>query len=268
MIEERRAEDYVVIGIEIPESLHSTLKLDYNIGHEGVSPACIVAAGFQKLSYRNLIVILKPDLDTLMSVAILKKMAYREPLTEEELHKIDLIARQDVDMPIRIEEHAIIGKLITAIQDVKFYERWKVIYDWLVGDLKIDDFRTTFKDVRQVLLERYDNVLVVVSFGLGAFMRKFIQTYDTVIALNPNATFLQGKGRRYCIGSKDSLSKIQHELNKVDEGWGGHRNIICSSPKGPCSLELHQIVELVKRCNGESKTEELSGESITSGQMD
>jgi len=97
-------------------------------------------------------------------------------------------------------------------------------------------------------LERHNNILVVVSFGLGAFSRKFLRMYPCVIALNPNAILMgNNKGRRYCIGSQYQLDDLCMKINEIEEGWGGHANIICSPPIRPSKLELNEVINCVQR---------------------
>jgi len=250
-IAELRSKGFVIVGSEVPKSLD--LDLDYNINHTGGdinnTPACVNAFEFRKLTFYNAIIIAKPDLDSLMVVAILKKIAYRQPFTSGELLKIDLIARQDINKNLTSQEQETIAQLFSELSKVKFYEKWAIVYDWLVGDLELGQ-SVSYKNTRQVILEKYGDILVVITFGLGAFTYPFLSKHKFVIALNPDYYFMNNsgvRGRRYCIGSsKINLKKVEEVINRDELGWGGHDHIICSSPVGPSQLEVSDIVSILK----------------------
>lgn len=244
-----KSKGFVIIGVEVPKSLD--LDLDYNINHTGKSntPACVNAFGFKKLTFLNAIVISKPDLDALMAVAILKKIAYKLPFTSGELLKIDLIARQDIGRKLTSQEQKIVAQIFSELNKVKFYEKWTVIYNWLIGDLELGQ-SISYKNTRQLILEKYNDILIVISFGLGAFTYPFLNNYKFVVALNPDYHFMNNngvRGRRYCIGSsKVDLKEVEDVINKSEFGWGGHDHIICSSPIGPSRLEISEIISILK----------------------
>lgn len=253
-IEDLRSKGFVIIGAEVPKSLD--LDLDYNINHTGKgidnTPACVNAFEFRKLTFLNAIIISKPDLDALMVVAILKKIAYKQPFTSGELLKIDLIARQDIGKNLTSQEQETIAQIFSELSKVKFYEKWVVVYNWLVGNLELGQ-SISYKNTRQLILEKYGDILIVISFGLSAFTYPFLNKHKFVVALNPNYYFMNNngiRGRRYCIGSsKINLKKVENIINKSEFGWGGHDHIICSSPLGPSQLEVDDIISILKDIN-------------------
>lgn len=253
-IKDLREKGFVIIGIEIPDALG--LSLDYNITHTFSSDktieyaACINALSFKKMSLLNAIIMSKLDLDTLMSTAILRKISQKNPFYDGELTKIDLVARQDIGS-IPIKEKTILAQLFSKLGEVRFYEKWVVVYNWLVGTLKLDGQNMSYKNTRQLIVEKFGkDILVVISFGLGAFSYAFLKQHKFVIAVNLNYKFMNNsgiRGRRYCISSlNENLTSIEEKLNKINHGWGGHKNIICSCPQGPSKLELSDIVKVLK----------------------
>lgn len=251
-IADLRSKGFVIIGAEIPESLN--LDLDYNISHtieknNGDTPACVNAFEFRKLTFYNAIVIAKLDLDALMVIAILRKIAYKQPFTTGELLKIDLIARQDISKDLTLKEQETIAQIHSELSKVKFYEKWVILHKWLIGDLELGQ-SVSYKNTRQIILEKYNDILVVITFGLGAFTYPFLNEHKFVVALNPDYYFMSNnkiRGRRYCIGSKTvDLKKVQEQLDEVELGWGGHEGIICSNPIGPSQLEVHNIIKILR----------------------
>ena len=251
-IKELKEKGFVIIGAEVPKSLG--LNLDYNIDHtinkDNIdTPACVNAFEFRKLTFFNAIIISKPDLDALMVVAILRKIAYKQPFTSGELLKIDLIARQDISKNLTEKEHETIAQIFGELKKVKFYEKWTIVYKWLIGELELGQ-SISYKSTRQVILEKYEDILVVVTFGLGAFSYPFLDSHRYVVAFNPDHYFMSNnnvRGRRYCIGSKTvDLKRVQEQLDKVEPGWGGHVNIICSNTVGPSKLEIYDIIKILR----------------------
>jgi len=250
-IKELKSKGFIIVGAEIPDSLG--LDLDYNIGHTGEGakniPACVNAFEFRKLTFFNAIIVAKPDLDALMVVAILRKIAYKQPFTIGELLKIDLIARQDINRRVTSQEQETLAQIFSELSKVKFYEKWYIVYKWLVGDLELGG-SVSYKNTRQIILEKYKDILVVLTFGLGAFTYPFLNAHKFVVALNPDYYFMNNnrvRGRRYCIGSSQvNLKKVEEELNKLELGFGGHEAIICSPATGPSKLELVDIINVLK----------------------
>lgn len=246
---ELKKEGFVTIGIETPHQLD--LPLDYTIQHEKGNPACIVALGFKHLDKKNCCVILKPDLDAFMAVAILFKVSRRWPFTEKELMKIELIARYDTGDRIEEEELEIIKSLHQATQNVKFFERWNVVLKWLRDD-SILKAASTSKASRQILVEYHQDIVVLISLGIGALARRYLRISKYAILLNPLHQFMKKSGRRYIIYSTEDLSLICDQLNQKDKvgGWGGHDKIVGSSMIEPSSLELQEVVNAIKSYGG------------------
>lgn len=244
---------FTIIGIEVQQSLTKILPLHHNILHDGGFPACVAVFGFRNLSHLNCLVVVKPDLDSLMTVAILKKIAYRETFTEEEIPKIDLIARQDVGHSLDEKEQQTVAKIMNLVSQSKFFEKWKVVYEWLIGKSELAEVEPLYKQSRQLVLEKFGQVLVVISCGTGAFSRRYFKSFGYCLALNPDFPLLNKKrGRRYCISSLYNLEEVIVKLNEIDpsKGWGGHANIICSSPVQPSGLELSDIASLINKEDG------------------
>lgn len=253
-IKDLREKGFVIIGVEIPDALG--LSLDYNITHTFSSDkaveyaACINALSFKKISTLSAVIMSKLDLDTLMSTAILRKISQKNPFYDGELAKIDLIARQDISRDVSIKEKTILAQLFSKLGEVRFYEKWVVVYNWLIGTLGLDGQNMSYKNTRQLITEKFEDIFVVVSFGLGAFSCTFLKQHKFVVAMNPNYRFMNNNGiygRRYCISSlKEDLIFFEKKLNKIDEGWGGHEHIICSCPQGPSKLELSDVIKILK----------------------
>jgi hypothetical protein len=246
---ELKKEGFVIIGVETPRQLE--LPLDYTIQHEYDNPACIVALGFKHLNKKNCCVIFKPDLDAFMAVAILYKVSRRWPFTEKELMKIELIARYDSGDRIEDEELEIIRSLHQATQNVKFFERWNVVLKWL-RDESILKATSTGKASRQILVEYHQDVVVLISLGIGALARRYLRISKYAILLNPLHQFMKKSGRRYIIYSTEDLSLICDQLNQKDKvgGWGGHDKIVGSSMIEPSALELQEVIDAIKSCGG------------------
>ena len=221
-------EGFNLIGIEIPIHVAELIPLHVNILHEDSHAACIVALGCRALLKLNCVVIFKADLDSLMAAAVLKKIAYRETFTEKDLLKIDLVARKDIGIEISEDEMDIIGRLITAVQQAPFFERYRVVYDWLIDKIHLGDFKAVPKVTRQVLVERFGKIIVLISLGAGALARRHLDSCPHVVLLNPYFPFISRNGRRYCIHSNEILDGLCDRLNLIDpvKSWGGHPQII------------------------------------------
>jgi hypothetical protein len=240
-------EGFNLIGIEVPEQVALSLPLHFNIGHRNGFPACINAFEFKNLVKKNCLVLVKPDLDTLMSIAILRKIAYREQFTEKELIKIDLVARHDLGHALEGEERDIIARLIAAIQQEKFFSRWQVLYKWMTDDLELGDYDPLNKASRQILIEKVGDVIILISLGIGALGRRHLKSCPYVLLLNPYFPFPRRRGRRYCIYSRVELNGVPEALNQIDPGWGGHEKIVCSNVLEPSKIEIEDILRVLQQ---------------------
>jgi len=246
-LRELQDQNFNIVGIEVSPAVVSKVPLSFNIVHSNGAPACVVAFEFKNIFQRNAFIIQKPDLDSLMTVAIFRKICYREMFDEHSLAKIDLIARYDTGQQLESEEQEVINRLMGAVNQTRLYDRWKVPYNWLNGELQLNDYQPAQKQVRQVLIEKFGNIIALISFGSGIFSRRHFQSFKYMLALNPDFPFLQGRGRRYCISSKENLEELALALEELDPGWGGHDNIVCSSPLRPSRVELIEIVKLIQK---------------------
>jgi hypothetical protein len=264
-----------VLGIEVTEPLLASRCLFGNIDPEhGETPtdiaAILVALTFPLPPEGTTLATIKPDVDSVGSMAVLILRAEDHQWTDSQIDRIHIIARTEIntttpewqprDLTIKGLEDSFRNRPLAGIagaianRELILEERVELMKTWILTGQEPAGYRENYENQQRVMamaielgdivITPYDKFVVVVSTHRSVTTVGYASK-PVVVAYNPNDgryTICQyGEAGRYL-----DIKSLKLALNTHEVGWGGGPTIVCSPQGVPSTLSIETVIKTLE----------------------